>query len=273
LPRAGALNLDDSVIGGLALDAASGMLYVTSGPNLYRVSAAGLARRMDDGAAAVEYTRLLAADDDIWSTPVLHEGKVLVSSLDGSLYAVDMAGGRELWRFSTSQGLATTPVVSGSTVYVAGFDNSLHAVDIANGNAKWRFQATNWIWTRPALDGNRAYVADFDGKVYAVDLSTGSEVWQLALDKGPVRSGPVVAGGVLIVASDNGWLTAIDPSTQAIRWQKQLGSSLRADLVVAGGDVLLAPTGCTTLPDIDSKVFYTSVDPTTGALEGSQGVC
>jgi len=312
-PPAASFKLSEKIIGGVALDEASDTLFVAAGSSLYAIRADDLVARIRDEKASVTVARLFKAGGEIWSTPVLASGKLLVSSLDGNLYAVDARSGSQLWRFSAGKSLASTPVVSGGVVLVGGFDGRLHAVDLDSGDEAWSFTASNWVWSRPYVAGERVYFGDFDGNLYAVDLDSGDEAWSFtasnwvwsrpyvagervyfgdfdgnlyavelssgtlawkaSLGRGAIRGSPVITAGVVVVATEEGWLLGIDPSSQAKRWEKELDASLNGDLVADGETVLIAPSGCVTPAGTEEKVYYASVDAATGELRSASGVC
>ena len=272
-PPAASFKLSEKIIGGVALDEASDTLFVAAGSSLYAIRADDLVARIRDEKASVTVARLFKAGGEIWSTPVLASGKLLVSSLDGNLYAVDARSGSQLWRFSAGKSLASTPVVSGGVVLVGGFDGRLHAVDLDSGDEAWSFTASNWVWSRPYVAGERVYFGDFDGNLYAVELSSGTLAWKASLGRGAIRGSPVITAGVVVVATEEGWLLGIDPSSQAKRWEKELDASLNGDLVADGETVLIAPSGCVTPAGTEEKVYYASVNAATGELRSASGVC
>ena len=272
-PPAASFKLSEKIIGGVALDEASDTLFVAAGSSLYAIRADDLVARIRDEKASVTVARLFKAGGEIWSTPVLASGKLLVSSLDGNLYAVDARSGSQLWRFSAGKSLASTPVVSGGVVLVGGFDGRLHAVDLDSGDEAWSFTASNWVWSRPYVAGERVYFGDFDGNLYAVELSSGTLAWKASLGRGAIRGSPVITAGVVVVATEEGWLLGIDPSSQAKRWEKELDASLNGDLVADGDTVLIAPSGCVTPAGTEEKVYYASVNAATGELRSASGVC
>jgi outer membrane protein assembly factor BamB len=274
-PKAAAVKLNGPVIGGVTLDQASGLLFVAAGDNLYTLQSAQLESRIADADAQVSVSQLFQTDGEIWSQPLLADGKVFISSLDGNMYAIDQRTGQEVWRFTGERSLASTPAMAAGTLLVGGFDRRLHAVDIATGTNKWSFEATDWVWSRPALDGSLAYFGDFDGNVYGVNVGSGALAWSVKLDKGAIRGAPVLSRGVLVVGTVDGWLVGIDPVSRALNWQKKLETAVNADLVAADdGSVLIAPSGCVALADSSERVYFTGLDPTTGELRPAQGpVC
>ncbi|HEX5370705.1 MAG TPA: PQQ-binding-like beta-propeller repeat protein [Dehalococcoidia bacterium] len=272
-PNAASLKLNGPVIGGLAYDPASDMIYVSSDKQVFAVKASEMAARIDNRDAPVTHSVFYTTGDQIWARPVVADGKVLIASLDGNLYAVDQKTDTLAWTYNSSRGLVTTPVISGDLALIGGFDDTLTAINVADGSVKWSYKASNWVWSRPVVANGVAYFGDFDGVLHAVNVADGSEEWTLDLGKGSMRSGPAIAGNDLVVAGDHGWLFGVDVTTKQKIWQKDLKVSMLADLVTDGSKVLVAPTGCVTPAGQKQKVYYTSVDPTNGNLTSAPGVC
>jgi outer membrane protein assembly factor BamB len=110
--------------------------------------------------------------------------------------------------------------------------------------------------------------------VHAIDVSDGREVWSKDLSDRPIVSSPVIARGVLVVAAQDGSVYGLDPSTQNQRWDPlQLHSSLAADLVTSGSNVLLAPSGCAQPPGQEEKLYYIKLDAQSGTLSSTREVC
>lgn len=274
-PLAAVIDLGAPILGGLVLDGA-GSIYVSAGSEVFKISTADMTRKIDETNETkvdVALARILKTGGDIWGTPLLSNGRLYVSSLDGKLYAINATTGEEAWRFDADRGLATSPVLAGNLILVAGFDNTLYALNTQDGSEAWRYKARNWVWTRPLVEGNRVYIGDFNGFFYAIDLSNGREVWNLQLAKSPIVAAPVFVNGTLVVAAEDGHLFGIDSGSQTQKWQANLGKTLRADLLARASTVYLAPTGCTTLPEQENKVYYMSVDPSSGQLTSSGAVC
>lgn len=66
--------------------------------------------------------------------------------------------------------------------------------------------------------------------------SAPREKWRFATG-GPVRSSPVVAGGVVYIGSDDGVIYALDLATGAERWRFATGKPVRSSAAVFGGKV------------------------------------
>jgi len=270
-PKAGSLSMGDKVIGGLALDESGNVLYVTAGNSLYSVNTRDLVTRIQNKDAAVKVSKLFSASGDLWTTPVLANGRTFVASLDGNLYAVDPTSGKEQWRYSSGAGLVARPEISSGTIYTGGLGGSLVAVDASDGKQKWVFKAASWVWSRPVISGGKVYIGDFDGNVYALDPSTGDEAWKFALGKGSIRGSVAVTSNAIVVATEDGWLAGISTDGSTKLWEKKIESPINADLVISGDSVLIAPERCVT--NNNEKSYYVSVNPSNGDLTRASGVC
>ena len=82
------------------------------------------------------------AKDSIESSAAIVAGAVYVGSMDGALYAVDLATGKLRWRYAASGPVQeSSPCVHNGVVYIGDLNGILHAVDAASGKARWTFKA------------------------------------------------------------------------------------------------------------------------------------
>ncbi len=183
------------------------------------------------------------ADDRVWSTPVVANGLVVVTSLDGRVYGLDLATGQRRWEFEADAGIAGTPALDGDRLYVPAMDSRLYALDVETGQALWSFSAGNWFWGTPVVDDGTVYAGSLDGRVYALDAATGAQRWRY--DTGaPVRAAPALVDGALVAANRAGRVVVLDPASGTERQGPvELGERVLADLVpLEDGTVLIATT-------------------------------
>ena len=95
------------------------------------------------------------------------------------------------------------------------------------------------------------------GSVYAINRETGVQEWRFHVDDSEIRMQPVLARGVLVVATRDGFVYGIDPRTGGSAWQFQKidGERFLADPLVLESGILLTST--------DGDLF--EVDPLTGS--------
>ena len=274
-PDTAIVDLGEPVIGGLALDEESGMVYVTAGESVLAVSVDRLKASLAAGGGEIdpELGFNFHSEGEIWSSPTVEDGVLYVTSLDGNLYALDASTGNVNWSFDAGNGLATTPVIADDLVLVGGFDAALFAVNKSNGELAWQFEAANWILATPVVDGGVAYVGDFDGMLYAVNVESGAEEWSMALNRGVIRGSAAVSGDFVVAGTDDGWLVGVNHTTQQRVWESLIDSDILAGLVTSGGDVLIAPQGCVTLSGGEVRTYFRAVEAATGTLRRVEGIC
>lgn len=104
------------------------------------------------------------ATDQAFSTPALSEKRVVYSSDDGFVYAVDRKIGRTIWKYDTS-GYPTSPVIAGDKVLVSA-DGELLILKLADGALLSQKAISDEI-TSPAIVKTFAVVGADDGTVSA----------------------------------------------------------------------------------------------------------
>lgn len=187
----------------------------------------------------------------IWSTPAEASGTIYVASMDGQVYAIDAASGQPVWEkpFKASAGFPSSPTVASGLVIIGGMDRRLHALDAATGEERWSFEAGNWFWTQPLVVNNTVYAGSLDGRVYAIDIETGAARWSQPFKAvAAVRSTPVLAEDVLVIADREGNIYGLDPATgQEVEWSRardvRTRNDVLADLESSNGNVYVVDRG------------------------------
>ncbi len=228
------IETDGPIIGGAALG--DGAVYVGSDDgDLYALNALPPdGSKCQVGVWPGAWDAPFSTGNGIWSTPLLADGILYVTSLDKKAYALDPATGEKRWEFKAGGGLVTTPVLVGDTLFVGGMDRRLHALDAATGQERWdnSFKADNWFWARPLVLNDTVYAASLDGNVYALAVEDGTEKWAEPFDTGsPVRAAPILVNDVLLIANRQGSLYGLNPQTGELLWNAptELSTTVLAD--------------------------------------------
>jgi len=179
----------------------------------------------------------------IWSTPAIDGDTLYIGSFDKKLYALNANDGSKKWEFKTEGAIISTPLVYNGTVYVGSFDRHLYAVGASDGKVRWQFSAEKWFWGRPVAYNNTIYAGCLDHKVYVLDAESGSEVVD-AIDLGsPISSSPVVAGNVIIIASEEGVVYALDAGSNQPGLLADVGEAIYAPLCTSDGVIYIYSQG------------------------------
>ncbi|MFQ5865071.1 MAG: PQQ-binding-like beta-propeller repeat protein [bacterium] len=158
---------------------------------------------------------------------VINGQRLLITGAgDGSIYAMKVRTGEQIWNFRLSKGaIQSSVVVDGDRVYAChgreNFDNeSMGRVvcidangtgDITDTNEVWRFDALDVGYASPLIHEGRLYVVTNAGNLYALDAVTGKEYWRFNL--GTIGKGsPVWADGKIYATEVNGGFHIIRPA-------------------------------------------------------------
>ena len=170
--------------------------------------------------------------------PTIADGVVYLGSQAGTMHAVSMQTGQELWRFDTDGPIFHPPLVNGDLLLFGSWDGNLRAVNKASGELIWAFQAGQVDWdTRdifvngiPAVVDGVAYFSSEDFNVYAVDIETGKEVWRHALPEEPQAREIPIVDRVAYIGTWDGHVYAIDIDSGELVWRSATDDQGRASL-------------------------------------------
>lgn len=148
--------------------------------------------------------------------PVIQDGRVYAVSLGGLMVAIDLRSGRRLWEREITS--ANTPCVAGGFIFVLTTEAQIVALDRIDGSIVWLTQLEKWenkekqrdpiFWTGPLLAGDRLVVVSGLGVAQAISPYTGEILGEQKLS-GPAAVSPIVAGGTLLVITDDAKLQAL----------------------------------------------------------------
>lgn len=137
---------------------------------------------------------------DIRALPVLEGDLVVAISYGGKIAAIDKRTGNRIWQREISG--SETPWIASNAIYIINADNELMAINKING-------AIYWITQLPKFKNNKKH--------------EGAIVW----------TGPVMAGGRLIVAGTNGKIIEADPKNGKTIRETKIGRKVRIPQLVA----------------------------------------
>ena len=225
---------------------ANGFLYVISQDNqLYSL-------KEDDGstnwsqAASLEVAGVFGS-----ASPAAGQGTVVAGFSSGELNAYRYENGREVWQdalqrtsvrtsVSSLNDIDADPVIDSGQVLAVGQGGRMVALDIITGQRQWELDIAGI--STPWVAGDWVFVVTDDDKLLCIYRQNGHIRWITQLPrflkaktkKGEVDySGPVLAGGRLIMVGSNGALISVDPATGSFISQSNLGVPVSLSPVVA----------------------------------------
>ena len=174
----------------------------------------------------------------------------------GEVLAIDAASGTMAWRHAAGAPFRSAPAVSDGIVVAVTRDNRALALSARNGAVIWRIdgataEAGLLGGASPAVSGELAVLPFASGELLGVQAGTGRRAWSAVLGgagRGLARSAiadvtgdPVIAGRVVVAASQSGRMVAIDGLTGDRGWTRSLGAV--GPIWAAGGSVFLVTDG------------------------------
>lgn len=191
------------------------------------------------------------------ASPAADRDVIIPGLSSGDLLALRVENGALAWQDNLSRalrlggisGLAdirALPVLEGDLIIAISYGGKMAAIDKRTGNRVWQRDISGS--ETPWVANNAVYVLNSENELIALDKTNGAIFWMTELKKfkndkkrqGPiVWTGPIMAGGRLIVASTNGRIIEINPTTGENLRETKTGRTIRIAPIVAGGTLYL----------------------------------
>jgi len=250
--------------------------------------------RKDLGSMDSGYFQVPSAQWGFASSPVIHDGKVIVVcdvQKDSFVAAFNLADGREMWRTARSDvptwGTPTVVNASGRTQIAINGWHQTGGYDVATGKELWRHDGGGDIPVpTPIAAGELIYFTSAHGRsrpIRAVRADATGDItpketgvlnpaiaWEHDR-KGNYMQTPIIVGQTLYACNDLGLVTAFDAKTGDIHYSERLstrGEGFTASPVSDGrhiyftselGNIYLVPAGKTFAVAFTNKLDETSL--------------
>lgn len=182
------------------------------------------------------------------ASPAATPDIVVPAFSSGEIVALHIENGAVAWSDTLSSAvrsdnlaglsdIAGLPVIDKGVVFAVSYAGRLVAIDELTGTRVWQREIggsdTPWV------AGNHLFIVTEDNKLAALGRDTGAIRWVASLEKGgagaPVLwSGPVLAGGRLILVSTAGLMIEVSPETGKLIRSRPLGAPVSLPPLVAG---------------------------------------
>lgn len=207
------------------------------------------------------------AENWIWGAPAVDDARVYVGSMDHHVYALDRATGEPQWRYRTGGAIPDAVTLVDGLVVAGSIDSHVYALDAASGDLRWSVDLGHWVMGTPLADDGFVYVSTLDGKVHGLNVADGSARWDAPSLAGPVRAGPQMVNGALVVGTDHGELWRVDAASgSAQRLYPDVGEPGNASGL---GAMLSSPAivdGLAYVGTAQGRVLAVSAEPGQGEL-------
>lgn len=179
----------------------------------------------------------------LWAQPVSDGERLFVTSIDHSIFSVDLETYAILWHADLGGAAPGAPALgSDGMLYVGSLAKQLERIDPATGQHEAVLDTNGWLWGTPLADGDNLYFSDVEGYFYSYNLTIGALNWEPILLDGVITATPLVLGDQILVAAESGEIFSIDPDGDWDIWYQPTedGGKAYTTPVIAGEYVLAA---------------------------------
>lgn len=146
------------------------------------------------------------------STPAVADGRVVVPTEAGWLYAVDVKDGKRIWqrKLDCQAVIASSPMIVKGVVIVGAKGGDIIATKLADGAPAWTVKTgADAVYASPRGDENGVVIGDMKGVVWCLEPETGKVLWQRKLAR-EVAASAVFVGDHVFVATRGKILAELD---------------------------------------------------------------
>ncbi len=235
-PLRGAPSVDDGRVFVVSQDGQLTALSAENGEQLWQAN------------ATVEPASILGP-----GSPSVALGTVVAGFPSGELFALRVENGRTVWQDQLSRtgrttalgalsGITASPVIDRGRVFAISHGGRMAALDLSSGQRVWErdFAGVNTPW--PV--GDWVFAITTESELVALSRADGKIRWVAKFErwkkpksrKGAVLwSGPVLAGGNLILVSSRGEMAFVSPTDGTVQSRQKLDGPAHLPPVVANG--------------------------------------
>ena len=198
----------------------------------------------------------------IETKPLVTDNKVIFGAWDNTLYALNKADGKELWKWTGGltrmhfSPAAVWPVAADGKVFITDPQRAMTAINIETGNTVWRtFQSMVRETIGLSEDKERIYSKTMNDSIvcYSTKGDQPHKLWASNVGFGyeHAPSMQVEKNGVVFGSTKEGLIFALEAVTGKVLWKHKTGNSLISTVV----------------PLDNNRVLFTATSGETGMLK------
>ncbi|MEA1981278.1 MAG: PQQ-binding-like beta-propeller repeat protein [candidate division Zixibacteria bacterium] len=168
---------------------------------------------------------------------IIAEGLIIVSSVEGMIYAFHVQDGKLSWKFNCGSRLTTAPIFSEGLLFQTVDNGELIAISVTDGSEVNRTVTENPL-VSPAAIGQLVYCADINGFVYGINRSTWKIIWKQHAG-GQIWDAPAVSDNTIFVGLSSGEIVALDALTGTINWRFDANEVVSAKPIVVNNILIV----------------------------------
>ncbi len=211
-------------------------------------------------ANSLAVTSKFGTGGPLYSSPVIKDGKLIIGSYDGKVYALDKGNlNTVIWTYDNGSGGAagfySSPTVNGKFIYLGCNDGKMYTLDLNSGGLLWTFNTGAQIKSSPIAYGGNVIFGSGDYTFYCVDTASHLTRWVINTPD-QVVSSPFAYNQVIYFGGNDQYLYAVHIINGAVKWRYKPDSSAL---------IKSSPLG------YDGKIYYGGYDKYLYALDTASG--
>lgn len=130
------------------------------------------------------------------------------------------------------------PVVANGVVFIGSANGSVHAVELASGKDLWTTQVGAPICHTLACADRRVHAAALDGGIHAFDQQTGAPAWTARISRRGFSAAPLVLNQTLFIGGRDGFFYAVAAADGKILWRVDTGAPIVQSAAATEGRIV-----------------------------------
>jgi outer membrane protein assembly factor BamB len=172
----------------------------------------------------------------IYTSPVVAQGRVYVTTADARLVALDAATGTLIWQDVLPSWSESTPAIWNGRLYVGCNDHNIRCIGATTGALIWLATTSSWVESSPLVFSDKVFIGGMNHQLYAYDALSGALSFSLATG-GDVLTAPSTDGQNIYFAGDEEKIRAITPDGSAV-WTHDAPGAVYGAPVVAESKIV-----------------------------------
>lgn len=179
----------------------------------------------------------------LWAQPTTDGQRIFVTSLDHSVYAIDVETYKIIWHENLGGAIPGGVVLAADGMLYAGsLSKQLERFDPATGSHEPVLDTKGWIWGTPVSEGDSLYFSDIDGYFYSYNTKDQKLNWEPIKPDSAITASPLAQSNNVLLPTESGNVYSIDPEGKVALWYDEPSNKGKAYTtpVSSDGHVLIA---------------------------------
>ena len=182
--------------------------------------------------------------------PSFYKDRVLFGSQDATLYCLDAATGKEVWKHTIDDQIRCSPTVVGNRTFLAGCDAKFHIVDLDTGKGLTKVDIRDQTGSVPAVLGDRVYFGSEGGTFFCIDWKAAKVVWTYPDEEHSqaFRASAAVTENAVIFGRRDKRVHALNPKDSETLWTFTTSARVDSSPIIAGNRVYVGSATAACMP-------------------------